>query len=816
MSNYEKFFEYLTTTYPAVSNDRQNTYGHIWETKVCIWYLKNDPYWKTQFKPESIVSPEDGGYGIESDSTNDLITQDLYGIDLIAEDYDGRFWGIQAKCYTNQIPSTEIKSFITGLMLEWKNDKDTSKTITLEKGLLLITDEISRNIKTELRNLNKEVVRCGPERFEATELDWFKSLQDIKDQEIYLTKKPRPHQENALKNITKGWGNNNKGKVIMACGTGKTLVGLWASEELKSKNTLVLLPSLSLVNQIANEWLQNCNTSISPLFVCSDKTVTRGADQYIHNTSDLGFPVTTDPNEIVNFFKHANFEHRVIFSTYQSSESIEKAQKLGAPTFDIIIADEAHHCAGKVDGDFGRILNESSIKSDKRLFMTATPRYVKKHIKKQSVDNDIELASMDDEETFGPEFYSLSFGEAIADGLLTDYQVVINITTDEEVANMIDKRTLVNLEGIESNAESIGMMCSLIKAIEENDLTHIITYHSRVKQAEILSQDLQKIFTLTDSKYKSEPPFIRHVSGEMLTTQRTRIIKTFRNTINGINILSNARCLTEGVDVRAIDGIAFFEPKRSPIDILQAVGRVIRKNDDNKIGTIFVPVFIPEEELEDKDAVMQNSRFKDVWNILIALKDHDQVLAEEIDGLRFELGKRGNISSRLPSKITINSPTNITTSFSESIKTHLILNTSASWESYLGAVIDWKSKNEGDPIKTVWHNGINIGQWLANQRQIDSNQKLRSDRKKRLEQAGIELNHDDAIWNNNLITVKQWKSENEGDPPNRKLINNINIGKWLKRQRSLKKQGKIRHDRLKRLEDAHIEWNPRSKPNNSN
>ena len=127
MSNYEKFFEYLTTTYPAVSNDRQNTYGHIWETKVCIWYLKNDPYWKTQFKPESIVSPEDGGYGIESDSTNDLITQDLYGIDLIAEDYDGRFWGIQANCSTNQIPSTEIKSFITGLMLEWKNDKDENR-----------------------------------------------------------------------------------------------------------------------------------------------------------------------------------------------------------------------------------------------------------------------------------------------------------------------------------------------------------------------------------------------------------------------------------------------------------------------------------------------------------------------------------------------------------------------------------------------------------------------------------------------------------------------------------------------------------------
>jgi predicted helicase len=622
----------------------------------------------------------------------------------------------------------------------------------MDKGLLLATDEISRTMRSQLQNLKKEVVTVGPEHFDApeSELDWFESINKAPEA-TYTVKTPYPHQAEALENIENGWQDHDRGKCIMACGTGKTLVGLWTAEALQSKTTLVLLPSLSLVNQIATEWLREAKIPISPLFVCSDKTVKKGADEYITNREDLGFPVTTDENEIVSFFQNAPAEHRVIFSTYQSSESIEKAQKLGAPKFDVVIADEAHHCAGKIDKHFARVLDAEKIRSDKRLFMTATPKYVTKRLRKESENYDVELASMDDEDLFGPSFHTLNFGEAISRELLSDYQVVVNIITEKDAENMIKNREMVSVSKLqsdpqlesnaqlESDAESVAMMTSLIQVIEEIDLSHIITFHNRIAQAKQLSQGLNVLFPQIHENYENNPPSINHISGNMTTKDRAGLLKRFREADGGINILSNAKCLTEGVDVRAIDGIAFFEPKRSQIEIVQAVGRAIRKNKEDKAGTIFIPIYIPENDINDPELVLQNSRFKDVWDVLQALRDHDQILADELDKLRMELGQKGNMRGGLPRKIVFNMPTRIDADFfRDKIETLLVMETTTSWQAYYGAFIAYNKENPDVliPARTKYHD-LNLGYWVSTQRAGYKKGTLSAERIERLEEAGM-------------------------------------------------------------------------------
>ena len=690
--------------------------------------LSNDPLWKTQFKPETIMSPQDWGYGIISSTTCKVITQDI-GIDIVAEDHDGKLWGIQTKCYTNQIPTTEIQSFITALGLTWISVTDPGRTKEMDKGLLLATDEISRTMRSKMLGNKKEVVTVGPGYFDTpeSELDWFESINKA-PKSTYTLKTPMKHQAEALENIENGWQDNNRGKCIMACGTGKTLVGLWTSEALQSKTTLVLLPSLSLVNQIATEWVKEAKIPISPLFVCSDKTVKKGADVYITNTEDLGFPVTTDENEIVSFFQNAPAEHRVVFSTYQSSESIENAQNLGAPKFDIVIADEAHHCAGKVDGDFARVLDESKIRSDKRLFMTATPKINKTSPRINSDSESLERASMDDEGKFGPYFHTLTFGEAIRRELLSDYQVVINVTTEQDGEKWVDE------------FQDLPLIASFIEGIEKHNLSHIIAFHDRIKKSKKFVEDFKQVFSRVHENYENNLPFINHIDGKMSTKERTGILKQFRETDGGINIISNCNCLTEGVDVRAIDGIAFFAPKQSQIDIVQAVGRAIRKNKEGKPGTIFLQFLISQKGINDPESSIQKSDFQGVWSVLQALRDHDAVLGNQLDSLAFEWGKTKNMGE-LPDRINVDLPPGLDASFFSQFKTFLVMETAARWQSNLGAFVAYKKENPDWHIPSkATYGDFKIGQWAGYQRQEYHKGKLPLERIQQLEEAGMSFN----------------------------------------------------------------------------
>ena len=369
----------------------------------------------------------------------------------------------------------------------------------------------------------------------------------------------------------------------MACGTGKTYTFFWIHKDLKSKKTLVLVPSLNLLSQTLEEWIKANGSSFTSLCICSDPSAATNIqeDEIILEQSDIPYSVTWDVNEIVSFLKRP--EPTVIFSTYQSSDLIAKAQKkVPNHMFDLSIADEAHRCTGKANSEFTTILDDKKIRSYKKLFGTATPKLYKSNIKKAAQSKEIEIIDMNDEEKFGVVLHNLSFGKAIKKKLLADYQVIVVGVNDSRVKEMIDQREFISIKkDHKSDAASLATQVGFIKAIKDYNLSRLVTFHGRVKKASEFSKSLPQIYEWTKSEYKGNKELdIDYVSGKMQTSERRRKLNELKNIeSNQIGILSNARCLGEGVDVPNMDGIAFINPKSSEIDIVQSIGRAIRKPD---------------------------------------------------------------------------------------------------------------------------------------------------------------------------------------------------------------------------------------------
>jgi hypothetical protein len=555
-------------------------------------------------------------------------------------------------------------------------------------------------------------------------------------------------------------------------------------------------------------WLENASAPFNSLFVCSDDTA--ASDSFVGQTHELGVPVTTDPEDIKNFLLRDG--RRVVFATYQSSPRVAKAQAIGAPGFDLTIADEAHHCTGNMGSHFKTVLDGERLRSDKRLFMTATPRIVTKRIKDKTGESDLEIASMDVEADFGPNFHVLTFGEAIAGDLLSDYRLVIVGVSEDETKNLIASRAFVELErtGFRTDAETLAAMVGLIKTIKEYDLTHTITYHNRIAQADDFSKGLSSLLDVLPKPHKlAQQHWLRYLSGKMSTGKRTTLLHHFENLADDwVGILSNAKCLNEGVDVRAIDGIAFIQPRRSKIDIVQAVGRALRKDRANKVSTITIPIFI--EEGEDADTTLSNSRFEPVWAILQALRDHDDILAEELDTLRYKLGRRDPIRGRLPGKIVINMPTDVNDDFLRALETRIVDTTTSSWEFWLGLLAAYKDEHGNCNVNQthVSEDNFNLGEWVGNQRASYRQKKLSAERIRRLEDIGFVWDSLEAAWENGYRLLGAYKDEHgDCDVPRAHVSeDNFNLGNWVGTQRTSYRQEKLSAERIQRLEDVGFGW----------
>lgn len=632
---------------------------------LCKYFLENAPLYKGVFKNVWLWNEYPDRWGVDK------------GIDLVAKTQDGKLWAIQAKAYNSEssIPKSELDSFLSE-----SNRKQFDYRL-----IIATTNDIGKNA---METINAQIIPVGiVSRSELlrTEIIWPTKINERIPKVKPILKSPRTHQVRAINDVLKGFKKDDRGQLIMACGTGKTLTALWIYEKLKADLTLVLMPSLSLVAQTLSEWKKNCKSDFNYLTVCSDATVIKD-DQAIQYTSELAIPVTTNPKGIAAFLNRKG--KKVIFSTYQSSDCIAEAQKKSRIQFDLVIADEAHRCTGPVSGVFTTVLNNNKIKAKKRLFMTATPRYFTEKVKEKAEELEYDVASMDDKEHFGAVFHSLSFGQAIKSDLLSDYQVVIIGVTNKEAKKYAEEGQLVRTkEGIQTDARTLASQIGLAKAVKKYDLKKIISFHSSINKAKYFADEEGKdsfkyvVKWLPKSIKPSGNLWTKYISGNMTTGTRSTILDNFRALEKDWRgLIANCACLSEGVDVPVLDGVAFIDPKRSIVDIIQAVGRVIRKSEQKKIGTILVPVFIDETDNEDK--ALSASAFEPVWSVLKALRAHDDVLADQLDELRLKLGELSRYGGkvRLPAKIKLDIPTLVLKDFERSFNIRAINMTTNTWD----------------------------------------------------------------------------------------------------------------------------------------
>ena len=475
--------------------------------------------------------------------------------------------------------------------------------------MVATTDNIGANGRETIDEQEKPVRLILRGQLLRAKVRWPDRVGESPEQE--KPHEPKQYQENAINEVLEGIKAHDRGKLIMACGTGKTLVSQRVDEAMKNQRTLYIVPTISLLDQVYKAWKKHGKVRFKSLVVCSDKGLagSRSADTDPTSTKDLSY-LTHDKVEVIKKFLGDNSRTKlIVFSTYNSLPLIADAQSLGAPSFDLVVADEAHRTVAlnyrqddKRKRFFTLVHDQASLKSCKRLYMTATPKYINDAIKKRVEELGEEIVDMSDDKAFGKEFYKLTFGQAIEQGILADYRLVSFTVTQDQVRKSINEAALVSLrDGNKSDARYLAALIGMSKAIQKHDLTKILTFHSRVKGAKRIAEagKPESFFAVNESLLGDarihRKIWTRWITAEKTAAQRESIFSVFEKlSPEDVGIISNCACLGEGVDIPELDGVVFIDPRQSIIDIIQAVGRVIRKKD--RKGTIVVPVFSGNSE----------------------------------------------------------------------------------------------------------------------------------------------------------------------------------------------------------------------------
>ena len=713
------------------------------------------------------------------------------GIDLVAK-YKGRdtYCAIQAKCYAahNTVPYNEVTNFLA----------DSSRAEIEDRILMMSTNKLNEKTSKEvISGQEKQVTILDRDYFEnKVKFDYPSHISELGKSKAKPPATPRKHQITAINDVEKGLQENDRGQLIMACGTGKTFTTLWIKERLKANTVLVLLPSLSLLSQTMREWVWGANERFEALAVCSDPTVGRSknSDEDI-STSEVG-KVTWQVDAIQAFLRSS--KPKVIFCTYQSSELIQLAQEDETiPQFDLVVCDEAHRCAGKANAGFATVLHEEKIRAKKRLFTTATPRVCGKSFKSASEGRGVEVIGMDDEAKFGPVIHKLTFGQAIEMDMLTDYQVVVVGVDEPMVREWIADGEIVSFgKDKQADARTLAAKIAVLKAIKDYDLKRLISFHNNISRAKEFASDVFDVAQIIDQEHRPTGKiWSRHVDGTMSAGKRRGLINGLKE-LDGyeIGLLTNARCLSEGVDVPTLDGVTFVDPRGSQVDIIQAVGRAIRKSDSKSIGTIVLPVFL--EAGDDPDTVIDESNFKPVWDVLKALRAHDEVLADELDQYRTDIGLGSRRQSDKILKIVTDLPTTIPENFAGFLETKLIESVSDTWNYWYGLLQKYVSENGNTlpPADFKTDLGYKLGRWCIKQRTLKNTMPL--ERLQKLEAISV------WTWD---ITDHLWQQKYELMRHHKEVLGlkgypNAEIREWCSRQRSIYSSGRMQSNRKVLLE----------------
>lgn len=591
------------------------------------------------------------------------------GIDLVAKlrNEDG-YAAIQCKFYspTHRIQKGDIDSFISA-----------SGKAPFVRRVVIDTTEVPWGANAEEMIVGKSipVVRLSLTHLRESQIDW--TVFGIRGEAVLTAKKTlRPHQIEALEAVRSGLNEADRGKLIMACGTGKTFTSLKIAEDLVGAGgrVLFMVPSLALMSQTVREWTNDTDTPLRSFAVCSDAQVGKrrvsNDDAAEIDAHDLAFPATTNPTRLIEKAGEDDPDRMtVVFSTYQSIAVLDAAQKAGLPAFDLIVCDEAHRTTGATlaneeDSNFVRIHDDAYVEGRKRLYMTATPRIFGDAVKSRADEESAVLSSMDDEALYGKTLLHKGFGWAVQQGLLTDYKVIV-LAMDEGLVSANVQKRLAD-ENSELDLDDATKIIGCYKALTKQDIQQDISFDPQpmkrglafcksIAASKLIRDEFSNVvaeYTGDDSLVEDDNPTpsdnlgieIEHVDGTYNAKSRNQLLDWLKADAgdNTARILTNARCLSEGVDIPALDAIMFLHPRKSLIDVVQSVGRVMRRAEGKKMGYVILPVGVPAG-VEPEVALKDNDRYRVVWQILNALRAHD----ERFDGTINQASLGQNVSDRI-------------------------------------------------------------------------------------------------------------------------------------------------------------------------
>lgn len=620
------------------------------------------------------------------------------GIDLVAKTDIGDYWAIQCKCYDEKavINKEDVDSFLATSSRTFVDPYTFQTTVFRERIWVSTTNHWGANAEESIQNQNPKVTRIGLVELETSPVDWDKLLEGKKGNEAKLAgKQLMEHQLTAISKASEYYKSHDRGKLIMACGTGKTYTSLKMMETLLHGKGLVLfmVPSIALLGQTLNAWTFDAAKPIKAICICSDAKASRKAskdfDDNFESIVDLALPASTDAKSVMKqLLAYQDYDGLVVvFSTYQSVDAVSAAQQevLKATNntygkFDFIVCDEAHRTTGVKISDanessFTKIHSNENVQGEKRLYMTATPRLYGESAKVKASEKDLILCSMDDESLYGKEIHRVNFSYAVQNGLLTDYKVLVLTVSENDLPdNLVED--IKNGEKKELNyndtTKLIGVINGLSKAIRGDEgatwnadprmMRRAVAFCSSIGNIENpgTSKNIAHVLPLVSQKYndsleEAQREHVvhiqtKHVDGSMNSQARNEILAWLKDEAEDpqeCRVVTNVRCLSEGVDVPALDAVLFLAARNSQVDVVQSVGRVMRnfrkgQADEKKYGYIIIPIVVPMG-VSPEEALNDNTRFKVVWDILNALRSHDDRFNAEINQIALNKKKDGRV-----------------------------------------------------------------------------------------------------------------------------------------------------------------------------
>lgn len=649
-------FDNLIRQINEAAQDIQRERGTLFE-KLVLAYLKNEPTYRRLYKNVWLLRDVPKELGIPDNIDR--------GVDLVAEQVNGDIIAIQAKLYKNKVGKSEINSFVAETGAKY-----------FDGGLIISTvDEWNENARHTIEYSQKNIEIIGLSDLRNSQINWDDfSFERPEQTTVKQPKSLRPYQLDALESAINYFKNNQRGQLIMAPGTGKTFTSLKIAEALSKQSNkqfkvLYLVPSIQLLTQTLRGWNNDTEFTMTSMAVTSDRDASRGDNGTEDiKATDIGYPATTSKDQLLKNWndvqeKEASTNLFVVFSTYQSIDVIGKAQKEGFPEFDLIISDEAHRTTGahemnKNASVFTKVHDNENVKGKLRMYQTATPKIYGDNAKKNAKDKSILLSSMDDESKYGEVIYRMGFGQAVSRGILTDYKVMV-LAVDETAIQRDMQRSLADPEnGL--NIDDVGRIIGIWNGMMRRNgyknpvknspydgapLERAIAFTRTIEDSKKVSYQFEEVvneYIGADIEEQSKKLSMRHADGTMNALHKGEVLDWLADSnkpSDEARIVSNVRFLTEGIDVPTLDAVIFLAPKKSQVDIVQAVGRIMRKSENKDYGYIILPIVIPAGE-KPETILDNNKNYETVWQIINALRSVDERFEAMVDKLNIAKPKQ--------------------------------------------------------------------------------------------------------------------------------------------------------------------------------